>query len=68
MERFIGIEKARGNLGRLAQEIADESAPPAVLTRRGRALVVLVGVTDYLGLMPGSAAWIEENVRIDGRP
>lgn len=65
MERFIGIEEARGNLGPLAQEIADEGAPPAVLTRRGRALVVLMSVVDYLELMPDSAAWIEENARID---
>lgn len=63
MERFIGIEEARGNLGRLAQEIAGEGAPPAVLTRRGLALVVMISMADYLELMPGSAAWIQKNVR-----
>lgn len=65
MERFIGIEGARGNLGRLAQEIADEGAPPAVLTRRGRGLVVMISVEEYLELKPDSAAWIEENARIE---
>lgn len=65
MEQFIGIEEARGNLGRLAQEIADEGAPPAVLTRRGRALVVMISVSDYLKLVPDSAARIEENARIE---
>jgi prevent-host-death family protein len=46
MERSVGVEQARGELGRLAASVAagDE---PVVLTRHGRAEAFLVGRDEY---------------------
>jgi prevent-host-death family protein len=46
MERFIGVEEARGRLGALAQEVAAGSEP-IVLAKRGQALAVLVSREEY---------------------
>jgi len=46
MERSVGVEKARGELGRLAASVA-AGEEPVVLTRRGRAEAVLVGRDEY---------------------
>jgi antitoxin YefM len=49
MERFVGIEEARGSLGRLVEEVATSGDHIAV-TKRGRALAVLVSRDEYAQL------------------
>ena len=44
MERTIGVDKARGRLGQLAERASSE---PVILTRRGERLAVLIGPEDY---------------------
>ena len=46
MERTIGIEEARARLGELAEDVGGDS-DPVVLTKRGRALAVLVDPEQY---------------------
>ncbi len=46
MERSMGVEQARNQLGRLADEVSDES-DVVVLTRRGRPVAVLMGPAEY---------------------
>lgn len=46
MERYLGIEEARGQLGRLADEIA-EGGDAVILAKRGRARAVLVSREEY---------------------
>lgn len=46
MERFLGVEEARGKLGQLAEEVAARGEP-IVLTRRGRPLAVLLSRDEY---------------------
>ncbi len=49
MERFVGIEDARGSLGHLVDEVATGNEVVA-LTKRGKALAVLVSRDEYLQL------------------
>lgn len=49
MERFVGVEEARGVLGRLAEDVADADEP-VWLTKRGRPLAVLVSRDEYTRL------------------
>lgn len=49
MERYLGVETARGQLGRLAEEVA-AGGEPVVLAKRGRALAVLVSRDEYARL------------------
>jgi prevent-host-death family protein len=49
MERFVGIEEARGSLGRLVEEVAT-SGEHIAFTKRGRALAVLVSRDEYAQL------------------
>lgn len=44
MEQMIGVDKARAQLGQLAERAASE---PVILTRRGERLAVLIGPEDY---------------------
>ncbi len=46
MERYLGIEEARGKLGRLADEVA-EGGDAVILSNRGRAKAVLVNRDEY---------------------
>ena len=46
MERTVGIEEARGRLGEIAEEIAG-GGEAVVLSKRGRALAVIVDHTRY---------------------
>jgi prevent-host-death family protein len=46
MERSLGVERARGELGRLAASVA-AGGDPVVLTSRGRAQAVLVSRDEY---------------------
>jgi prevent-host-death family protein len=46
VERTIGLNKARGKLGQLAEEVRADNAP-LVLMRRGEPLVVLVSPSEY---------------------
>jgi len=46
MERFMGIEEARGKLGDLAQAV-EQRGEPVVLTKRGRPLAVLLSRDEY---------------------
>jgi len=47
MERFVGVEDARGSLGRLVEEVA-AGGDIVALTKRGKALAVLVSRDEYL--------------------
>ena len=46
LERTIGLDKARGKLGQLAEEVRAANAP-VVLMRRGEPLAVLVSPAEY---------------------
>ncbi len=46
MERFIGVEEARAKLGQLVDEVA-ASGEHVALTKRGRAMAILVGHEEY---------------------
>lgn len=45
MERFVGVEVARGSLGRLVEEAA--AGGVVALTKRGKVLAVLVSRDEY---------------------
>ena len=45
-ERFIGVEQARGQLGRLVDDVAGGSEPIS-LTKRGRPVAVLVNREEW---------------------
>lgn len=47
MERFVGVEDARGSLGRLVEEVA-ATGDVVALTKRGKALAVLVSRGEYV--------------------
>ncbi|MEX0833591.1 MAG: type II toxin-antitoxin system Phd/YefM family antitoxin [Actinomycetota bacterium] len=49
MERFIGVEEARAQLGELAEEVAG-GGDPVVLAKRGKALAVVIGRDEYARL------------------
>ena len=46
VERTIGLDKARGKLGQLAEEVRADNAP-VVLVRRGEPLAVLVSPAEF---------------------
>lgn len=46
MERFIGVEEARAKLGQLVEQVA-ASGEHVALTKRGRALAMIVGRDEY---------------------
>ena len=46
MERSLGVDQARNQLGRLADEVSDKP-DVVVLTRRGRPVAVLMGPAEY---------------------
>jgi prevent-host-death family protein len=46
MERFVGVEDARSSLGRLVEEVA-AGGDVVSLTKRGKALAVLVSRDEY---------------------
>jgi prevent-host-death family protein len=48
-ERFVGVEQARGQLGRLVEEVAG-GAHPIALTKRGQPLAVLVSRDEWQAL------------------
>jgi prevent-host-death family protein len=50
MERSVGVEEARARLGQLADEVA-QADDSVVLTRRGRAVAVLVSAAEYRRLL-----------------
>lgn len=47
MERFVGVDDARGSLGRLVEEVAN-GGDVVALTKRGKALAVLVSRDQYV--------------------
>ena len=49
MERFVGVDDARSSLGRLVEEVA-AGGDVVSLTKRGKALAVLVSREEYLEL------------------
>ena len=62
MERTIGVDKARAKLGQIADEIAaDDEA--VVLTRRGRAVAVLISPSEYDSLMESRREIVREDLR-----
>lgn len=48
-ERFLGVEQARSQLGRLVEEVA-KGADPIALTKRGQPLAVLVSRDEWEAL------------------
>jgi prevent-host-death family protein len=46
VERTVGVEEARTQLGQLADEVS-RGSEVVVLTRRGRPIAVLMGPTEY---------------------
>ena len=76
MERYVGVEEARKNLGPLAEEVAAGSEP-IVITKRGQGLAVLVSRDEYARMkeaatrlvraeLQGRLAEVRENVRRAG--
>ncbi len=49
MERFVGVEDARGSLGQLVDDVA-AGGDVVALTKRGKPLVVLVSREEYMRL------------------
>ena len=49
MERFVGVEDARGSLGQLVDEVA-AGGDVVALTKRGKPLAVLVSREEYMRL------------------
>jgi len=49
VERFVGVDDARGSLGRLVEEVAG-GGDVIALTKRGKALAVLVSRDEYMKL------------------
>jgi prevent-host-death family protein len=49
MDRLIGIEKARAQLGALAEEVA-RGGEPVTFSKRGETLAVLIGREEYARL------------------
>lgn len=47
MERFVGVEDARGALGRLVEDVAG-GGDAVALTKRGKALAMLVSRDEYV--------------------
>ena len=47
MERFVGVEDARGSLGQLVDDVA-AGGDVVALTKRGKPLVVLVSREEYM--------------------
>lgn len=54
MERIVGVEKARGKLGQLLDEIA-RSGEPIMLSKRGQTLGVLLSRDEYSRLKEASS-------------
>lgn len=50
MERSVGVEEARARLGQLADTVARDREP-IVVTRRGRAVAVLLSTAEYEQLL-----------------
>jgi antitoxin YefM len=62
LERTIGVDRARAKLGEIADEIAaDDEA--VVLTRRGRAVAVLVSPTEYDSLVESRRRLAREDLQ-----
>lgn len=61
-ERFIGVEQARGQLGRLVDDVASGSEPIS-LTKRGRPVAVLVNRDEWEALRQLVRAEAREELR-----
>lgn len=61
-ERFVGVEEARGQLGRLIEQVA-EGADPITLTKRGQPLAVLVSRDEWEALHELVRAEAREELR-----
>ena len=62
MERFVGVEEARGSLGQLVDDVA-AGGHVVALTKRGRPLVVLVGREEYVRLKLAQADQARSELR-----
>jgi len=62
VERTIGLDKARGKLGQLAEEVRAENAP-VVLMRRGEPLAVLVSPAEYERLTAADRRAVAEQLQ-----
>lgn len=61
-ERFIGVEQARGQLGRLVDDVA-AGAEPISLTKRGQPIAVLVNREEWEALKGMVRAEAREELR-----
>jgi prevent-host-death family protein len=61
-ERFIGVEQARGQLGRLVDDVASGSEPIS-LTKRGRPVAILVNRDEWEALQQLVRAEAREALR-----
>lgn len=61
-ERFMGVEEARGQLGRLVDDVAGGSEPIA-LTKRGQPLAVLVSRAEWESLQEVVRAEARDELR-----
>lgn len=55
MERFVGVDDARGSLGRLVEEVA-AGGDVVALTKRGKALAVLMSREEYVQMKLAATA------------
>ncbi len=62
MERFVGVEEARGSLGQLVDDVA-AGGHVVALTKRGRPLVVLVSREEYVRLKLAQADQARSELR-----
>lgn len=62
MERFVGVEEARGFLGQLVDDVA-AGGDVVALTKCGRPLVVLVSREDYVRLKLAQADQARSELR-----
>lgn len=62
MERFVGVEEARGSLGQLVDDVA-AGGDVVALTKRGRPLVVLVSREEYVRLKLAQADQARRELR-----
>ena len=62
MERRIGVESARGELGRLVEEVG-RGGEPILFSKRGQALAVLVSREEYARLKQAATQLIRAELQ-----
>jgi prevent-host-death family protein len=62
MQRTIGVDQARANLGQLAQEVHEQDEA-VVLTRRGQPLAIMVSPSQYEQLVEARRRLAQHELR-----